>query len=75
MLANDEVMMTIRPGEHGSTYGGNPLACAVAMESLKVQTTFTQKSQKESKFPLFLLDHLIVYQSLLASSSTYNNLY
>ena len=29
-------MMTIRPGEHGSTYGGNPLACSVAMESLKV---------------------------------------
>lgn len=36
VLANDEVMLTIRPGEHGSTYGGNPLACAVAIESLKV---------------------------------------
>ncbi|XP_060582719.1 ornithine aminotransferase, mitochondrial-like, partial [Ruditapes philippinarum] len=36
VLANNEVMMTIRPGEHGSTYGGNPLACCVAMESLKV---------------------------------------
>ena len=36
VLCDNEVMMTIHPGEHGSTYGGNPLACAVAMESLKV---------------------------------------
>jgi ornithine--oxo-acid transaminase len=36
VLCRDEIMMTIRPGEHGSTYGGNPLACAVAMEALKV---------------------------------------
>jgi ornithine--oxo-acid transaminase len=36
VLADDEVMMNIHPGQHGSTYGGNPLACAVAMEALKV---------------------------------------
>lgn len=36
VLADDEVMMTIRPGEHGSTYGGNPLACKVAMTALQV---------------------------------------
>lgn len=36
VLADDEVMLTLKPGEHGSTYGGNPLACAVAMEALKV---------------------------------------
>jgi ornithine--oxo-acid transaminase len=35
-LANDEIMLTIKPGEHGSTYGGNPLACAVTIEALKV---------------------------------------
>ncbi|HEX9509949.1 MAG TPA: ornithine--oxo-acid transaminase [Puia sp.] len=36
VLADDEIMLTIRPGEHGSTYGGNPLACKVAMEALQV---------------------------------------
>jgi len=36
VLANDEIMLCIKPGEHGSTFGGNPLACAVAIESLKV---------------------------------------
>ena len=36
VLANDEIMMSIKPGEHGSTFGGNPLACAVAMAALEV---------------------------------------
>ncbi|PRD57405.1 ornithine--oxo-acid transaminase [Sphingobacterium gobiense] len=36
VLADDEIMLTIAPGEHGSTYGGNPLACAVAIASLEV---------------------------------------
>lgn len=36
VLASNEIMLTIKPGEHGSTYGGNPLACAVATEALKV---------------------------------------
>jgi len=36
VLADDEVMLQIQPGQHGSTYGGNPLGCVVAMESLKV---------------------------------------
>nr|WP_295926044.1 ornithine--oxo-acid transaminase [uncultured Dyadobacter sp.] len=35
-LADDEVMLTIAPGEHGSTYGGNPLACAVTIAALQV---------------------------------------
>lgn len=35
-FADDEVMLTIAPGEHGSTYGGNPLACAVTMAALQV---------------------------------------
>ncbi|XP_078053737.1 ornithine aminotransferase, mitochondrial [Augochlora pura] len=36
VLANDPVMLTIKPGEHGSTYGGNPLGCRVALEALRV---------------------------------------
>jgi ornithine--oxo-acid transaminase len=36
VLADDDIMLVIRPGEHGSTYGGNPLACKVAMEALQV---------------------------------------
>ncbi|XP_028159061.1 ornithine aminotransferase, mitochondrial isoform X1 [Ostrinia furnacalis] len=36
VLASHEVMNVIKPGTHGSTYGGNPLACAVAMEAMKV---------------------------------------
>ena len=36
VLANDDIMMTIKPGEHGSTFGGNPLACAVAIAALDV---------------------------------------
>lgn len=36
VLADDEIMLTIKPGEHGSTYGGNPLSCAVATEALQI---------------------------------------
>ena len=36
VLANDNIMLTIKPGEHGSTYGGNPLACKVAITALQV---------------------------------------
>lgn len=36
VLADDEIMLTIKPGEHGSTFGGNPLACAVGIASLEV---------------------------------------
>ncbi|MBD0295440.1 MAG: ornithine--oxo-acid transaminase, partial [Flavisolibacter sp.] len=36
VLSSDEIMLTIRPGEHGSTYGGNPLACKVAIAALSV---------------------------------------
>ncbi|WP_419783107.1 ornithine--oxo-acid transaminase [Maridesulfovibrio sp.] len=38
VLSNTEVLGVLKPGEHGSTFGGNPLACAVAREALKVLT-------------------------------------
>lgn len=51
VLANDEVMLTVKPGEHGSTYGGNPLACAVATESLKVlvEENLAENAQKQGE--------------------------
>src|SRR5690606_15187516 len=36
VLADDDIMLCIQPGEHGSTYGGNPLACAIAIASMEV---------------------------------------
>ena len=36
VLTDDEIMLTIKPGEHGSTYGGNPLACKIAVTALQV---------------------------------------
>ncbi len=39
ILADDSIMLQIKPGEHGSTYGGNPLACAVAMKALEILKT------------------------------------
>lgn len=36
VLCDDSIMLTIKPGEHGSTYGGNPIACEVAIAALEV---------------------------------------
>lgn len=69
VLANDEVMLCIKPGEHGSTFGGNPLACAVAMAALEVVkderldvraltlgNIFRERMQKlVEKYPIVLL--------------------
>ena len=47
VLADDEIMLTIKPGEHGSTYGGNPIACKVAMVALEVikEENLVEKSE------------------------------
>lgn len=48
VLAGNDIMDVIRPGQHGSTFGGNPLACAVAMEALEVirDEKLTQNARK-----------------------------
>lgn len=53
VLANDEVMLTIKPGEHGSTFGGNPLASVVAMASLKVLVEENMAANAEKMGRLF----------------------
>lgn len=57
IFANDEVMLNIFPGEHGSTYGGNSLACAVAREAIQVlkDEGMVENSHKMGKY---LLDNL-----------------
>lgn len=53
VLSSDEVMLTIKPGEHGSTFGGNPLACAVAMEAMKVVADEKLADNAESMGQIF----------------------
>ena len=52
-LADDEIMMTIKPGEHGSTFGGNPLGCRVAMAALKVAVDENLAANAEKLGSLF----------------------
>lgn len=67
VLADDDIMMCIGPGEHGSTFGGNPLACAVAHAALKVvidedltQNAFDLGNLFRDKLNLYIKDSSIV---------------
>ncbi len=53
VLADDEIMLTIKPGEHGSTYGGNPLACKIATTALQVLKEETMAENAEITGKLF----------------------
>jgi ornithine--oxo-acid transaminase len=64
VLADDEVMLTIKPGDHGSTYGGNPIACKVAMTALQVLV-----DEKMAKNSLVLGEHF--RKELLALKNEY----
>lgn len=53
VLADDPIMLTIRAGEHGSTYGGNPLGCKVAITALKVLLEEKMSENAETMGSLF----------------------
>jgi ornithine--oxo-acid transaminase len=57
ILADDEVMGVFHPGDHGSTFGGNPLACAVARESLKVLVE-EKMIENSAEMGAYLMDRL-----------------
>ena len=65
-LADDEIIMTIKPGEHGSTFGGNPLGCRVAMAALKVAVDENLAANAEKLGSLFRTE--------LSSYASENNL-
>ncbi|MCP9749850.1 ornithine--oxo-acid transaminase [Ferruginibacter sp. HRS2-29] len=53
VLADDTIMLTIKPGEHGSTYGGNPLACKVAVAALMVLKEENMAANAEAMGKIF----------------------
>lgn len=53
VLANDEIMNVIKPGQHGSTFGGNPIACAVAVAALDVVANEKLSERSEELGKLF----------------------
>jgi len=57
VLADDPIMLTIKPGEHGSTYGGNPLASAVAIEALQVLKD-EHLAENSSKLGIFFREEM-----------------
>ena len=61
VLCNDDIMLTIKPGEHGSTYGGNPLACAVAITSLEVLKE-ENMAENAAELGAYFRNELIAFQ-------------
>ena len=61
VLANNDIMMTMKPGEHGSTFGGNPLACAVAIAALEVieEENLQENAQQLGKLFRELMQELV----------------
>jgi ornithine--oxo-acid transaminase len=69
VLASDEIMLTIQPGEHGSTYGGNPLACAVAMAALEVlkEENLAENADKMGQVFRFRMEQLMQKTELVST--------
>ncbi len=67
VLANDEIMNVIKPGQHGSTFGGNPIACAVAMAALDVveEEKLSEKAEELGKIFRSEIEKLIEKTDLI----------
>lgn len=67
VLANDEIMNVIHPGQHGSTFGGNPIACAVAMAALDVveEENLSEKAEEMGKIFRAEMEKLILKTDLI----------
>ena len=65
MLSNKEALSIFQPGDHGSTFGGNPLACAVAREALRV-------IEEENIIVDFLRHGLIVIRGYIREVQVYD---
>lgn len=66
VLADDEIMLCIKPGEHGSTFGGNPVAAQVAMEALKVVTDEKLAERAEYLGNIFREELKVVKSEMIA---------
>ncbi|MBC7828983.1 MAG: ornithine--oxo-acid transaminase [Chitinophagaceae bacterium] len=67
VLADDAIMLTIQPGEHGSTYGGNPLACKVAITALKVLQEEKMSENAHAMGELFRMELQKIQSPLIKS--------
>ncbi len=67
VLTSHEIMLTIKPGEHGSTFGGNPLACAVAMAALEVvrDENLSERSEELGKIFRQKMEELVQKSALV----------
>lgn len=66
-LSSHEVMLTIKPGEHGSTFGGNPLACKVAMAALEVVRD-EKLSENAERLGVIFRERMLVIKSPLITA-------
>ncbi|KAJ7048279.1 ornithine aminotransferase [Mycena amicta] len=71
VLANKDVMLCIQPSEHGSTYGGNPLGCAVALTSLSVLTSESLPARAARLGVVFRTAVLALKSPLVSLQGTY----
>lgn len=69
VLANDEIMNVIKPGQHGSTFGGNPIACAVAIAALDVveEEKLSERAEELGKLFRSEIEKLIEKTDLITS--------